>query len=78
MAKTDRWNARLQVAANLGLIAGLVLVAVQIQQTRDRTRLQLDLEGTLAFQQVELCLGLGVVRGGVPVADLQPATFAPQ
>ena len=56
MAKTDRWNARLQVAANLGLIAGLLLVAVQIQQTRDLTRLQLHLEGTLAFQQVEIAM----------------------
>ncbi len=52
----DGWNAWLQIAASLGLIGGLVLVAVQIQQTRDLARLQLQLEGTLAFQQVEIAM----------------------
>jgi hypothetical protein len=28
--KQDRWNSWLQILANLGLIAGLVLVAVEI------------------------------------------------
>ncbi len=56
MMKADRWNAWLQIVANLGLIGGLVLVAVQIQQTRDLARLQLQLEGTLAFQQVEIAM----------------------
>ena len=56
MMKADRWNAWLQIVANLGLIGGLVLVAVQIQQTRDLARLQLQLEGTLAFQQIEIAM----------------------
>ncbi len=54
--KTEGWNARLQIVANLGLVGGLVLVGVQIQQTRDLARLQLQLEGTFAFQQVEIAM----------------------
>ena len=54
--KADRWSTWLQILANLGLIVGLVLVAVEIQQTRDLARLQLQLEGTLAFQQVEIAM----------------------
>ncbi len=56
MMKADRWSAWLPIVANLGLIGGLVLVAVQIQQTRDLARLQLQLEGTLAFQQIEIAM----------------------
>ena len=52
--KSGRFNAWLQIASNLGLIGGLVLVAVQIQQTRDLTRLQMRLERLGSFQQMEL------------------------
>ncbi len=41
--KVDRWNTWLQIAATLGLIGGLILVAVQIQQTRDLARVQLQM-----------------------------------
>jgi hypothetical protein len=50
---SERINSWIQVASNLGLIAGLVLVAVQIQQTRDLTRLQLQLDRLAASQQME-------------------------
>ncbi len=51
--KSERINSWLQIATNLGLIAGLVLVAVQIQQTRDLTRLQMQLDLLAASQQME-------------------------
>jgi hypothetical protein len=51
--KSERLNSWLQIASNLGLIAGLVLVAVQIQQTRDLTRLQMQLDRVAAYQQME-------------------------
>ncbi len=54
--KVDRWNTWLQIAATLGLIGGLILVAVQIQQTRELARVRLQIEGTLAFQQVEIAM----------------------
>lgn len=52
----DRWNAWLQVLASLGLIAGLGLVAVEIQQTRDLTRLELRLDTLSTFQEVEIAM----------------------
>ncbi len=51
--KSERLNSWLQIATNLGLIGGLVLVAVQIQQTRDLTRLQMRLDLIAASQQME-------------------------
>ena len=54
MMKSERFNAWLQIASNLGLIGGLVLVAVQIQQTRDLTLLQMRLERLGSFQQTEV------------------------
>ena len=56
MMNVNRWNAWLQIVASLGLIGGLVLVAVQIQQTRNLARVQLQIEATLAFQQVEIAM----------------------
>ena len=56
MMNVNRWDAWLQIVASLGLIGGLVLVAVQIRQTRNLARLQLQIEGTLAFQQVEIAM----------------------
>ena len=54
--KLERFNAWLQVGASLGLIAGLLLLAVEIQQTRDLTRLQMRLERDDALQQTELAM----------------------
>ena len=51
--KSERLNSWLQIASNFGLIFGLVLVAVQIQQTRDLTRLQMQLDLLAASQQME-------------------------
>ena len=50
---SSRLSNSLQIASNLGIIAGLVLVAMQIQQTRDLTTLQFQLEATGSFQQME-------------------------
>ncbi len=54
--KLERINAWLQIGASLGLIAGLLLLAVEIQQTRDLTRLQMRLERDDATQQMELAM----------------------
>jgi hypothetical protein len=54
--KLDRLNAWLQVGASLGLIAGLLLLAVEIHQTRDLTRLQMRLERVDAHQQTEIAM----------------------
>ncbi len=71
MVKTDRWNAWLQIAANLGLIGGLVLVAVQIQQTRDLARLQLQLEWAASNQAPKPLIPHNLLA---PPAGLEPAT----
>ena len=54
--KLERFNAWVQVGASLGLIAGLLLLAVEIQQTRDLTRLQMRLERDDALAQTELAM----------------------
>ncbi len=52
--KSSGISSWLQIASNVGLIGGLVLVAVQIQQHRDLTRLQMRLDFIGSFQQMEL------------------------
>ena len=52
--KSTGINSWLKIASNVGLIGGLVLVAVQIQQHRDLTRLQMRLDFIASFQQMEL------------------------
>ncbi len=52
--KSSGISSWLQIASNVGLIGGLVLVAVQIQQHRDLTRLQMRLDYIGSFQQIEL------------------------
>ena len=47
--RLDRW---LSLAANLGLLAGLILVAVEINQSSDLARMQLINEGNVALNQV--------------------------
>ena len=51
--KFERLNSWLQIASNFGVIAGLVLIGVQVQQTRDLTRLQMRLEREESNQQME-------------------------
>ena len=54
--RSERFTVWLQTLSNLGLIGGLVLLAVQIQQTRDLTRLQMRLDRLGSFQQMEQAL----------------------
>ncbi len=75
--KVDQWSAWLQIVASLGLIAGLVLVAIEIQQTRDLARAQMQLEGTLAFQEVEIAM-LGENAAEAWARSIQsPASLSP-
>lgn len=48
MVNSDRLNRWLSLAANLGLLTGLILVAVQIDQNSQIARLQLINEGNIA------------------------------
>ena len=47
--RSEGFTVWLQTLSNLGLIGGLVLLAVQIQQTRDLTRLQMRLDRLGSF-----------------------------
>ncbi len=49
---SDRLNRWLSLAANLGLMAGLLLVAVQINQSSQLARLHLISEGNAARNQI--------------------------
>lgn len=49
---SDRLNRWLSLAANLGILAGLVLVAVQINQNSQLVRLQLINEGNVALNHI--------------------------
>ena len=51
--RSERFTVWLPTLSNLGLIGGLVLLALQIQQTRDLTRLQMRLDRLGSFQQME-------------------------
>ena len=48
----DRLNRWLALAANLGLLAGLIMVALQLNQTSELARAQLINEGNIAVSQV--------------------------
>ena len=48
----DRLNRWLALAANLGLLAGLILVALQLNQTSELARAQLINEGNLTASEV--------------------------
>ena len=48
----DRLNRWLSLVANLGLLAGLILLAVQINQNSQLARMQLISEGQIAANQV--------------------------
>jgi len=48
----DRLNRWLALAANLGLLAGLIMVALQLNQTSELARAQLINEGNITESQV--------------------------
>jgi hypothetical protein len=62
----------LQIMGNLGLIIGLVLVAVQIKQNNDLAKAQLLSDGWLAGIQINLAL-----IGENPAASMAKASAAP-
>ena len=49
---SDRLNRWFSVAANIGLLAGLLLVAVEINQSSELARMELINEGNVALNQV--------------------------
>jgi len=68
-SKAANW---LQIIGNLGLIIGLVLVAVQIKQNNDLAKAQLLSDGWLAAMQRQTAL-----FGESPAASVARASFTP-
>ncbi|MBV1930837.1 MAG: hypothetical protein KUG71_03895 [Porticoccaceae bacterium] len=52
MLSSDRLSSWLTVGANVGILAGLILVAVQIEQNSELVRMQLVNDGNLASNQL--------------------------
>ena len=52
MVNSDRLNRWLTLGANVGILAGLILVAVQIQQNSQLVRMQLVNEGNLSSNEI--------------------------
>ena len=52
MVNADRLNRWLTLGANIGILAGLILVAVQIQQNSQLVRMQLVNDGNLASNEL--------------------------
>ena len=53
MGKLGQW---LQVGANIGILAGLVLVALQMQQSLDLARIQLEKQEAEAYTATEMAI----------------------
>ena len=66
-------NRRLSLLANLGVIAGLILVAVQIRQNTAITRAQIANDYFLADMQLELAM-----MGESPASSWIKAVYAPE
>lgn len=66
-------NSWLGILANLGVIAGLVLVALQIRQNTEITRAQVANDWFLADMQLELAM-----MGENPAQSWTKAVFAPE
>jgi len=71
MNKTDLGRA-VSVLANIGVLAGLLLVAIQISQSTDIARAQLENDYYLADMQLELAM-----MGDSPVESWLKAVYAP-
>ena len=70
---SSRLNNWLSIGGNLGLLAGLVLVAFQISQNSELTRIQLVHDSWLANQMMQLALA-----GENPSASWAKAIVAPE
>ena len=68
--KLNNW---LQVIGNLGLIAGLILVAVQLNQTNQIASLQMMHESWLATQEMYMAMA-----GDNPSESWAKAVFDPE
>lgn len=69
MDKLNRW---LTLAANLGVLAGLILVSLQIRQNTEITRAQIENDYFLADMQLELSM-----MGENPAASWIKAVYTP-
>ena len=68
----NKINRRLTLAANVGVLAGLVLVSLQIRQNTAITRAQIENDYFLADMQLELAM-----MGEDPAASWIAAVYAP-
>ena len=69
---TDKLNRRFTMLVNLSVLAGIVLVAVQIQQNTDITKAQMANEYYLLDAQLELTM-----MGESPAQSLEKAIYFP-
>ncbi|MFC1797628.1 hypothetical protein ACFL1V_11170 [Pseudomonadota bacterium] len=70
--KSDKLGSWLTLAANLGVIAGLILVAVQINQNTAITKAQIANDYFIADMALELAM-----MGENPVTSFKKAVYAP-
>ena len=70
--ETDKVNRWLTLAANVGVLGGLILVAFQINQSTEITKAQLANDYYLADMQIELAM-----MGDEPVKSWIKAVYTP-
>jgi len=68
----DKLNRWLTLGANLGVLAGLILVSVQIRQNSNITRAQIENDYFIADMQLELAM-----MGDDPAASWIKAVYSP-
>ena len=69
---TDKFNHGLTLAANVGVLAGLILVAFQIHQNTEITKAQITNDYYLADMQLELAM-----MGDNPAVSWTKAIYTP-
>ncbi|MFT5843822.1 MAG: hypothetical protein ACI80L_002624 [Pseudohongiellaceae bacterium] len=69
---TDKLTRWLTLLANLAVLAGIILVAIQIQQNTDITKAQMANEYYLLDAQLELAM-----MGDSPAQSFQKAVYSP-
>lgn len=73
MVKSDRLSRWLTVGANVGILAGLILVAVQIDQNSELVRMQLVNDGNLASNEL-----WGSIAGEEPLEAIAKSIENPE
>ena len=70
---SERFGRGLSLTANFGLLVGLILVAVEVQQNSELVRMQLINDGNIALNQV-----WSVLMGENPTASIAKSIETPE